>query len=420
MLSKFRNNINVYINYLAVVLAFGIGFAKFLVPVAGILIIFLWLMEGNFKEKFGCFKKRKSFIVFSVFLIYLFLTLFISADIGFYDTTRHFWAGKHLTPQLWYLKHYVFFFLVVAALATSINKVYVKYILAGFIAGMLINVITSYLIFFHIIKPILNVYNGATPFFINHSYYSAFLAVSIFTLLIMIKNGMFNRKFLGFLLALFLFNLFINNGRIGQLMFLVGSVISFFYFARLGWKKNSALFIGLIAALFLIYEIIPVFKNTVNRTLNSFQSVKKDYFHTPVGERIALDIVGVEIVKKYPLFGVGIDEAMNAKNRYVTKHKKWYFLHKYLHFHNNYIQYTVEGGLVGLALFLLFFVSLLFEKVFGIGKDIKFLIIPLFFVFALTEVPFLRDRSFALFILFYSVLLSSTCRETSNIEMESA
>jgi O-antigen ligase len=418
----FKQNIKKYINYLAVIFAFGLGLAKFLVPISGALIVLLWIIEGDFKRKFRIIIAHKSLLVFFIFIFYLFLTLYISADINYYDMSRHFWAGKHETPLIWYIKHYVFYSFILMALVTSLEKEFVKYVFYGFILGMTVNVFISFLMFFKFLPLLHGSYNLYTPLFINHSYYSAFLCISIFILLIMIHNKMINNWLGMFIIAVFTFNLFINNGRIGQLAFFIEAIIASIYLMKINLKKFISVALILITVLGITIISNKNLIDNFKRSMRSVNLIKQDYFRTPIGERIALDIVGIKIFKQYPVFGVGIDEAMNAKNYYVVhKEKKFYFLKKYLHFHNNYIQYLVEGGIIGLGLFILFFIFIFFEKSYELGKDIKYLVMPIFIVFCFTEVPFLRERSFALFVLFYSILLlySSSGRETSNIDRDS-
>jgi len=421
---NFRQNINRYINYLAVIFAFGLGLVKFLIPVSGVMMIVLWILEGNFQEKFKKIRQYKSLIIFFIFILYLFLTLYISADINYYDMSRHFWAGKHETPLIWYIKHYVFYSLILIVLVTSLRKEFTRYIIGAFILGMLINEIVSYLIFFDIIPPF---HKGKdykiVPFFINHSYYSIFLVLAIFLMIIELKN-FYIPKYLKIVFYFFIFtatlNLMLNIGRVGQYTLYMVAVITLFYYFKFSIKKIILSLISILIIFICIYNYVPTFNKKLNQTINSIELIfKKKYYNTSLGQRIGMDIIGIEITRQYSLFGVGIDEGMNAKNKWISDNKKFEYTKHLLHFHNNYIQYLVEGGLIGLSLFVLFFIYLFKEKTIGIGKDLKYIIIPIFLLASLTEVPFLRDRSFALFILIYAIILiytnSSNDYETSNI-----
>ncbi len=424
-----KSKINMYINYLAIVFAFGLGLAKFLVPISGALIIILWLIEGDFKRKIDFIVRHKSLVLFLVFIFYLFLTLYISANIDYYNTPRPFWAGKHITPIFYYFKHYFFYTLVLLALVTSLKREFVRYVLGAFILGMLVNEVTSYLIFFGVIKPLHYHFNQPTivPFFINHSYYSFFLVIAIFLMIIELKRfqlPIFIKVIFGFFLITATLNLMINTGRIGQFSFFIIAIIAFIYFFKPKLKTIIGAFL-VISVLFLVfYNISTPFKNRIDKTLNSFDYLvkTKDLVRkrSSLSNRLVMDIIGLNIAKEYPLFGVGIDEAMNAKNKIInTKLTRFKFEKNVLHFHNNYIQYLVEGGIVGLVLFLAFIVSVFTEKSNFVGRDIQVILIPAFLLMSLTEVPFLRDRTFALFILLYAIILiyshSSNDYETNNI-----
>jgi len=401
-------NINFYINILTIIFAFGLGLVKFLIPISGALMIILWLIEGNFKIKYQKIIQYKSLIIFLFFIFYLFLTLFISANINYPLHPRGFWVSWTENPFEYYFRHYIFYTIVLIVLVTSLKKDFIQYIISAFIFGMLINEITSYLVFFGLISPIHKDIGGIVPFFINHSYYSFFLVITLFLMIIKIIKT-YTSKYMKIIFAMFIItasiNLMINTGRVGQISFFIMSIIAIFYFFKIKIKTIFFTIIMIPTLIIVFYNSSKPFQQRMDKTKYSIEKIYKGNLNTSIGQRVAMDIVGITIFKQYPLFGVGIDEAMNAKAKYIDKTNQYPFVKQFIQFHNQYIQYLVEGGVVGIIIFIMFFIFLFLEKTYGFGKDIKYLIIPIFLLTFFTETPLLRDRSFALFMLFYAIIL---------------
>jgi O-antigen ligase len=109
----------------------------------------------------------------------------------------------------------------------------------------------------------------------------------------------------------------------------------------------------------------------------------------------------VEIIRDYPLTGVGIGDNLDVFKKYAQKMKrkpdpKSLSAITKNHFHNQYLQILTETGLIGFTLFLL----MVFYFHFPSDKIFSTLFIILFFTGFLAE-PFLRNQfSSLLFCLF--------------------
>ncbi len=322
------------------------------------------------------------------------------------------------------VKHFIWLFSFYILLITS--KIEKKKIITSFLLGMFFSEIVSYLIFFHLINidyfkhlRLLNrgvSYINPSPF-MHHTFYSVFLAVSILIILDNLKN------FNGFLKVLSLFflisatvNLFINGGRTGQVAFLL-SIVIYMEFKY----KNFKVFVGslfiLIGIVFLGYEFSPVFKQRAKLAFQNIELVKKGNFDTSWGKRIAVDIVGFEILKKPKVFvfGLGAGDAKKEFYAFAKKYnKKMYNQFKNLvHLHNQFLQFWIDGGFL---LFLLYVLLFYFWTKFS-PTPLTIALITVFIVGSFADVIIYRPKTFMLFLF---LLFLSTCRETSNTGKDSA
>ena len=102
----------------------------------------------------------------------------------------------------------------------------------------------------------------------------------------------------------------------------------------------------------LLITFNPRVKNMVNNTLQKGIS-----FHNEDNSSFSLRLMtwdgSIQIVKKHPIFGIGIGDAYNElkkeykKKRYVTPYMKS------LNSHNQYLQLMIECGVVALLLFII-------------------------------------------------------------------
>ncbi len=422
-------NYSKILNFLFVLFAF-----IFPISIAGanILIIFMlifWILEGNFKEKWEKLKENKLFFI----LFGIFLSLIISAL--FSNSFKNaFFMNSHIHNVLFfYLKYFSLYLMFFIIFYTSLQKKFLEKVISAFLLGMLFSEIVSYSIFFNLIDidffkkyGLINKYSypwDPSPF-MNHSFYTIFLAVSI----LLIFDNIFRTKnrLIIFLSVLFLIsatvNLFLNGGRLGQLAFILAFVIySFFKLQKIKYFLLSI--IGLIFIIILAYKFSPVFKQRVLIAQNNIEKViKSQDFETSWGKRIGADIISYKILTnnpKYFLFGLG---AGDAKKKYYEFAKHNYFniykqIKDLIHVHNQFFQLWIDAGLVVFILIILYFVYLF--KMAPIPLTLGIIIV--FVIGFLGDVLLYRAKTFLLFE-FISVILIylSTCYETSNTGKDSA
>ena len=387
-----------YINYLILLYAFCLPISRAGVSLSVILIFLFWIFQANFKRKFYEIKQNYFILLIFIFIIYSFIAILWSSDKIF---------------AIEYVKKY-YHFLIIPIIFTSLKKEYIDKVFSAFLLGMLISEITSYGIFFELwtkegVSP-----NDPSPF-MDHSNYSTYLAFTVFILM----HKIIHTDDLKWKLAysiFFLFstsNLFLNGGRTGQFSFLITlCVIGFLNFKNK--LKAVVLFISLGTTIFVsAYNLSPVFKDRFDYFLHDVEvMINEKDFSNSFSLRVALWISGLEASKHNLIFGSGIgDERENAN----------YILQKFnisndnfkqetensIDFHNMYVQYIVQLGIVGLIIILLIF-YLLFkldirDKVY---KNLLIIFLILYFCHSMLGNSFHINQSMVLFALFSSIFIT--------------
>ena len=393
-----RTFYNNYINYFIILYAFCLPISRAGISLSIVLIFLFWILEADFKKKYFEIKNNYFILAIFIFIIYSLIAVLWSSDKIF---------------ALEYVKKY-YHFLIIPIIFTSLKKEYIDKVFSAFLLGMLISEITSYGIFFELwrkegISP-----NDPSPF-MDHSNYSTYLAFTVFILM----HKIIHTDDLKWKLAysiFFLFstsNLFLNGGRTGQFSFLITlCVIGFLNFKNK--LKAVVLFISLGTTIFVsAYNLSPVFKDRFDYFLHDVEvMINEKDFSNSFSLRVALWISGLEASKHNLIFGSGIgDERENAN----------YILQKFnisndnfkqdtensIDFHNMYVQYIVQLGIVGLIIILLIF-YLLFkldirDKVY---RNLLIIFLILYFCHSMLGNSFHINQSMVLFVLFSSIFIT--------------
>ncbi|MBN2543658.1 O-antigen ligase family protein [bacterium] len=142
-------------------------------------------------------------------------------------------------------------------------------------------------------------------------------------------------------------------------------LLLFFILAFKYIKGFSWLFIGL--AFLLAVVITPLFAppkqlvekaETISHVADDIEQQEQSY-----AERKIMYTVGLKIIRDFPVLGVGLNAYSSIYPKYI---EMWRYISKYLH--NQYIQITVEMGILGLILFLFLLISVLLKQFLGILK----------------------------------------------------
>ncbi len=398
-------NFNTILNILFIVYAFLIPTLKYTNKTVAVLMLIIWLLEGEFKHKLKLIISSNIIKIFFLFLAYNYISLFWTTQ---YNIVLH------------YLEVY-WLYLPMIFIYTSIKKEYIKYAIFAFLAGMFISEIITYGIYFDIWTTPYNDthFIGIPTAFMSHLAYSIFLAFTAF--IILNKFSFHNSIFFNislFIYLLFVFvNLLISGGRTGLLSFSIALLLYLIVFSK---EKIKIVFLSTIGAMllsFISYSNISIFKDRIDKGKVDISQIINGNYTGSFGQRVGLAIVGIEVFKEKPIFGWGIKDNFEAIKQITKKEEFEYLSHVYnvmnSHFHNQYLIYATQLGIVGVVIFLLLFYYLSKLKIVNEElKKIKFVFIIIFMIGLISTEFFHQMHTIGLFALFSGLFLAQNRYET--------
>lgn len=396
--------LNTAINYFIVLYAFFAPISKAGTVFSGVLLILLWIIQGNFKLKITMIKTNEFIIVLGLFLSLSILSVFWSSDISYYaDYMRKYW---HL--------------LMIPIIYTSLQEKYIKHIFSAFLLGMFISEIVSYGIFFEIWTK-----EGVSPHdpspFMDHTNYSVYLAFTVFILMHRIRfEPVIKWKITYGLFMLFsMSNMLVNGGRTGQVAFFMTLVVV----ALLNIKYKLRAVVGSIVVGSIIfiaaYNISPVFHDRMNYTSHDIEvMVNEKDFTNSFSVRVSLWIMGINQFLDNPIIGKGIGDEAVGLETYIKKYNFTNyddFQGKYIDYHNAFVQYAVQLGIGGFILFVLLLIMLLRLKFKSIVyRNLNITFVCLFSLLSMNGLSLHIMASMVLFSLFASVFNTISEFESPN------
>jgi len=145
-------------------------------------------------------------------------------------------------------------------------------------------------------------------------------------------------------------------------------------------KKIAALVVAIAASITVIITVIPGNEILTGR-LENLQDFEKLRFNVdgPIQTRYHFYKISIEILKEYPILGVGFGGFRNYKNDVATQARKYP--------HNLFLEFAVELGIPGI-LFCIYLLYLIFSSAKKISIEVF-----IFFLFALWLAMFSKDIS---------------------------
>lgn len=388
-------NYNKYINYLAVFYAFTIPLSRAGIVFAALSMILLWLLEGNFKEKFKTITSYK-FVNLGL-ILFLYLVLSISWSENTLQGFKHF-------ERFWYFG--TFFVLI-----TSLKKEYIKYIISAFILAMLISEVLSYGIVFEFWQLKHGSPSNPTPI-MYHVEYSLFLAFTSLLLLnkVFIEESIKYKIFYSIFFLTATGNLFLGQGRAGQLIFILSLFVLFIVNMKSKLKSFILAATLSIFVVFIAYNTSSTFEKRVNLSKMDIEKFLAGNYSESWGARVSAWIATKEILESNLLFGTGVGdfrdhykELMITENTPRTSNKHVIGAAGY---HSDFIEITASGGIIAMLLFISIFYYM--YKLDIINKEYRNTLVILISVFAMGNIAasFLRLQfTMDLFSLFAALLV---------------
>ncbi len=395
------------------------------------------------------------FVSFMVFILFTYIDYHISRDMIFIIGLLFFFSGKvketlkKLVKEPFYLSVVIFFIYILFSIIWSDNfksavghsKTWMTLLVIPFFNEMLENKFKEKLyyvflpVFFYISVWILLINRG----FIHFNYKLAqfdvipgcsYIMVSFFlgmffllTLNKFIYEKLKSYKYFYFaLLILSIVEIFMLEGRGGQLAFMAMIFVLIILFYKGGILKGIIISTSIVIFLFLAgYNLSSVFKERINLAIHSLTLLteKKDY-NTSSGSRLGLWIVAKDMILEKPLLGTGVGGYRhNFKRIFNEKHSymgEEVFKVGYSMLHNEFLQILVQFGIFGFLLYLNIFYKFYKTAKSNGNKNGAVLFLVYYGVFVLTYVALERYQLLYTFVIAmpmiaYAVLCENQAEE---------
>ena len=325
--------------WLPLLLAFSLPLSTSVISVSALLILLLWLVEGNFAAKL---REIMANPVCVALLVYLGLHL-----LGML-WTDNMAEGLAMLDKQWKLA-------LMPVFLTTVRYDRRRWYVAAFVAGMGVAVLLTYLAWFGLLH-----YSDITTTHLTHGtfhvVYNPMLALAIYLVLHEVLWGGLGsaaRLALAVVAGLMILDMFITEGRAGQLVFFV--LMALLLLQRL--RRRLAL--GLLLCLVLLplsfavsYQLSPTFRHRVDQVGSEIAAFKVNP-KTSVGLRLLFWRNSLEIIRVHPLFGVGTGDFQDAYAR-VNRVRSPAMVATD-NPHNQYVLVLCQFGILGLASLLVLF-----------------------------------------------------------------
>ncbi|MCK9223788.1 MAG: O-antigen ligase family protein [Candidatus Muirbacterium halophilum] len=362
------------------------------------LIFLIYLISGNYKEKFNKILNNKVCIA-----LLLFFSLFLIGII---------WS-KNLSMAFYILRKQRRFLLIPILIYYLKNKHKNKY-LTGYIMAICVILFLSFLLYFNINLPEKMTYEKShfTPLH-HHVNHNIFIAIGFFIILKrFINNYKSKMNFIYIpLIFIMIINMVLTKGRAGMGVFFIGLFfVCFEYFKLFTFKKILISIILVIISFFVLYEYSIYFNKRVDAGINDIKLYQSNKKYTSLGLRFVFWEVCYEIWKDNKIVGVGQGD---FSDEFVFNMKKLY--PRMMYWKNNphsyYFLTIARHGILGLI--LLFYVFYTMYKYSFNNKKNEFFNFRLFFITSYIFINFfaiyLEDHAASsLFMLWSAFLFNNT------------
>jgi len=394
----FRGDIEKYLNYLMLAYAFVLPLSRAGMIAILVLMILLSLFDARVVEKAKVLWKHPFSKAILGFILFNIISLIWVSDENLAK------AANYIVKYWYFLGIFVFF---VSLKSENIYKV-----LSAFIFGMLISEVISYGIFFELWEFKRGTPDNPSPF-MHHIEYSIFLA---FTALLLL-NRIFNegewkfKLFYSFFFVTILGNLFLTNGRTGQIAFMISLVILGFMSFKNKLKAFAVTVVLLSVIITAAYNLSDTFHQRVAIGKDDIVKViDEGNYCSSWGARLGFWVTGMDIVRDHPLLGIGVKDNMTRFHQLVDeKYPQMKCITHLPHFHNQYLQILTATGIIGLLIFL----SMIYQ-IFRIKlsvtryQNIKIIFLSLY-LFGFVAEPLLHAQfSMLLFSMIVGLLLAQS------------
>ncbi len=390
--SSFQDRAGQLNTLLPALLAFAIPLSTSAVSVLAILILLLWLIEGKFIAKGLEILSHPVALTILAFLALLCLGL---------AWTENFTTGLQALQDQWKL---ALFPVLLTAITYRNRSVY----LYAFLAGMTVAMTMTFLARFGLVH-----YADVSPTHLTpktfHVIYNPLLAFAIYLTLHESVWGLARQKPLIRLLllplaGLMIINMFMTEGRTGQLVFLVLMGLLLFQFFTKNRLKAIVAIVFLLPTISITgYLYSPTFQQRVNLAWQEVENFNENP-DTSVGMRLLFVRNSLEIISQQPCLGVGTGDFQSAYAAVNSKRSPTSIATD--NPHNQYVLVAAMLGIPGIFSLLLIFLSMTVQAK-TLQNDVQRMgiALPLFFLIIMLAESYLTVYQTAFFFVVMAAAL---------------
>ena len=345
-----------------------------------ILLAVLILFEGSFFkkiQKINSSKWMKSVLILWVmYIIYFFI---------FGSFTDTFWLIKRISLLLLLPIFYCSSFS-----EKTIQKSVFAFLISMFLSSV-IAIAENY--------GIINLHStNEYAAFLRYTDHNVFLAFSlIISLYVLFRKKLENkyRNIILFFISFYLFSLFTEGGKSGQLVFLFSIILFLILLFKKKWKLLSLSLISVFVFSAIVYNTSDIVKNRFNYEAKNILQYRKSDRNILLKETIIL-------IKKNPIFGYGTG-SFTDKFGLVNKEAQKVVSNQHKTPHNNYLYVWFELGILGLIVFLSIFYFQIKELI-KKADGIFIILFPIMFLIIMLTDSYLFSQNTLVLYLFLSVI----------------
>lgn len=348
-------------------------------------LISLFSLNYFYKNRYQVnkLKNDKSFIFFSIFLIYILIKDLLQNNFNF--------------EILSFLRIYIVFTFVCFYSLINEEKIQIKFIVIAILILILnLDSIFQFIFKFNIIGFKIYENYRLTSFFENEPIVGSFIMKLFFPILIFYLNKDKRDYFTMIILFLSIIVIFLSGERMPLLQLIFGLIVTFLFFYKFIYKSFLffiCIILFIISIIFINPSSLDRYKDTYNGINSLYKDIKEDRVITKITSKNSIyDYYlnfnsGIQLWKKEPFFGNGFRYYKNnCKTSLSPKDAQGCSTHP----HNIYIELLSDYGLFGLIIFIAFLISLSFGF-FKNNYNRKYL--GIFITLLVTSVPFVTSQS---------------------------
>ena len=367
-------------NLVLLLLGFTFPLSVALSNILVVLLAVLILVEENFFEKIQ--KINSSKWMKSILLLWVMYIIYFFIFGSFTDT---FWLIKRISLLL----------LLPIFYSSSFSEKTIQKSVFAFLISMFLSSVIAIVENYEIINLNPNLTISAFLKYTDHNVFLAFSLIISFYSIFRIKLENKYRNILLFFIPFYLFSLFTEGGKSGQLAFLFSVILFLIFLFKKKWKL-------LLLSLISVFVFSAIIYNTSDIVKNRFNYEAKNILQNRKSDRNILLKETIILIKKNPIFGYGTG-SFTDEFGLVNKETQKVVSNQHKTPHNNYLYVWFELGILGLIIFLSIFYFQIKELI-KKAEDIFIILFPIMFLIIMFTDSYLFSQNTLVLYLFLSII----------------